>query len=208
MITQVGKHRVKCGDLMNGIDDLMQDEMADFIYSDPPWGQGNLGYWQTINKRHTGQEPSRIDYKKFLTTFFDILRRYAKDRVVIEYGIRWREDITRTAKAYGFETSGWATTYYKSGSRKLPCDIHFFHRASPMILSNGLLEYLRDNSGVRVPVRVLAEFAPNGGIALDPMCGMGYTAQAAVKSGMSFRGLELNSKRLAKTIQFLNKSVT
>jgi len=40
---------------------------------------------------------------------------------------------------------------------------------------------------------------PQGGICLDPMCGMGFTAQAAVNRGMRFFGNELNLKRLEKT---------
>jgi len=37
------------------------------------------------------------------------------------------------------------------------------------------------------------------------MCGMGYTAQATVDRGISFRGNELNKKRLDKTIARLSK---
>jgi predicted methyltransferase len=43
------------------------------------------------------------------------------------------------------------------------------------------------------------------GIVLDPMCGMGYTAQAAIKYGLAFRGNELNSVRLQKTIDRLHR---
>ena len=46
---------------------------------------------------------------------------------------------------------------------------------------------------------------PNDGICLDPMCGMGFTAQASINRGMSFYGNELNKKRLEKTILRLKK---
>jgi 16S rRNA G966 N2-methylase RsmD len=55
MITDIGIHRVQHGDIMNGLDELMEGDKADFIYSDPPWGQGNLTYWQTMNKKNDRQ---------------------------------------------------------------------------------------------------------------------------------------------------------
>ena len=42
-------------------------------------------------------------------------------------------------------------------------------------------------------------------IILDPMCGMGYTAQASINRNLSLRGNELNKTRLEKTIQRLAK---
>ena len=41
MIYNIKNHKVQNADIMQGIDNLMLNEKADFIYSDPPWGQGN-----------------------------------------------------------------------------------------------------------------------------------------------------------------------
>jgi predicted methyltransferase len=41
------------------------------------------------------------------------------------------------------------------------------------------------------------------GAVFDPCCGKGYTARAAVASGMMFRGIELNPKRAAVTVEWL-----
>ena len=70
MITEIGKHKVQCQDVMYGIDDLMGSDKVDFLYSDPPWGQGNLKYWQTINNRHTGMQRNEIEYNGFLSKYF------------------------------------------------------------------------------------------------------------------------------------------
>ena len=35
MITEIGKHKVQCQDVMYGIDDLMSSDKVDFLYSDP-----------------------------------------------------------------------------------------------------------------------------------------------------------------------------
>ena len=44
MFTKTGNHVVKHGDICDGIEDLMGVDQADFIYTDPPWGQGTLSY--------------------------------------------------------------------------------------------------------------------------------------------------------------------
>lgn len=43
------------------------------------------------------------------------------------------------------------------------------------------------------------------GIVLDPCCGKGYTARAAVAHGLTFRGNELNPERAAVTVAWLEK---
>ena len=65
-IINVGNHRVRHGDIMEGIDSLMEGQKADFIYSDPPWGQGNITYWQTMNVKMNNADRSAIDYNEFI----------------------------------------------------------------------------------------------------------------------------------------------
>ena len=66
MITNVKNHKVKNGNIMSGIEDLMLDNKADFIYSDPPWGQGNLRYWQTMNFKMNDVPREDVEYSNFL----------------------------------------------------------------------------------------------------------------------------------------------
>ena len=55
---------------------------------------------------------------------------------------------------------------------------------------------------------VFSQMLPtNADVVLDPMCGMGYTAQATAGMGLTFRGNELNATRLRKTIDRLQKSL-
>ena len=80
-ISQIGPHRVRHGSVMDSLDELMGAEKADLIYSDPPWGQGNVKYWQTMNKKMTGSEPVDIDFDAFLGRLFEVYRKYAKNLV-------------------------------------------------------------------------------------------------------------------------------
>lgn len=211
MIHELGRHRVQCQDVMLGVDNLMRDEKADFIYSDPPWGQGNLKYWQTINKRHTGKEPSEIDYEMFLPLLFGIFQKYAKDCVVIEYGEKWRDDIIAFAKQYGFVHGGVCTSLYGSPSKLLPLDVHVFSKSGKYHVDEEFKQGCLDLRGGDLSVFVFGKMmtaealASKDTIILDPMCGMGYTARAAIKYGFRFRGNELNAKRLNVTIKRLQK---
>ena len=38
MIFNIGSHKVQCQDIMLGLSSLMLNDIADFVYSDPPWG--------------------------------------------------------------------------------------------------------------------------------------------------------------------------
>lgn len=207
MITQVGKHRVQHGNVMNGIDDLMQGDLADFIYSDPPWGQGNLRYWQTMNHKMTGANKVDIDYTEFLHKYFEIVSKYARDKIILEYGCQWREDIIDWAKQYGFIHHATRVCYYKAGAKDLPCDLHFLSKSGAVsmteIPSEDDIKDLRDLNLLQL---LWESYAPKEvNIVLDPMCGMGFSAEMAMRWGAAFRGNELNEKRLQKTIDRLSK---
>lgn len=203
MILQIGKHKIQRGDIMDGIDKLMQDDKADFIYTDPPWGQGTLKYFQTLNKKQTGQTPKNVSWSDFMAVFFGILTKYAKDSVVIEMGQRWRDDIMIGAHQHGFKHNGVATSLYGNRKNPLPLDLHFISKSGSLSISNSFKTNLLNQWGFGVVDFVFDEFCPNQGIILDPMCGMGYTAKAAIKRGLSFYGNEINGKRLEKTFQKL-----
>ena len=204
MISKIKNHRVKHGDIMSGIADLMQEEKADFIYSDPPWGVGNLKYWQTMNFKMNNVERKEQDYNNFINNFFSIIKYYATDRVVIEYGKRWRDDIINLSMKYGFIYNGNTESLYKSGSKLLPLDIHFLSKKEKYTLTDQNKKDCREFNGLKVVEKIFDFYCPkNAELVLDPMCGMGYTAQATRNRGMSFRGNELNQKRLEKTIHRL-----
>lgn len=204
MITQLGIHRVRNGDVTKGIEDLMGGDRADVMYSDPPWGEGNIKYWATMNKKMTGNvnEPAPLDV--FLSSIFDIAKRYVSRYLLIEYGVRWRDDINTRAVAAGFTPRAVVEIFYSS--QHLPLDLHVFTKGSQPLPQN-YTHAIAGTSGYATLKAALGPLAPllaaGGGrapIILDPCCGMGFTAQAAIDYGFAFRGNELNSARLAKTI--------
>ena len=193
---------------MNGIDSLMDGFQADFLYSDPPWGQGNLRYWQTINKRHTGREKSDIDYAEFLPFYFNMAYQHIKDLAVIEYGVGWRSDVISVCKESGFTHHGVYTSRYGSAAKLLPLDVHIVSKSGTFKMPDEdyFTKKCYELRGQHLVSFIFDYLLPEGAESvLDPMCGMGYTAQATVNKGLAFRGNELNEKRLDKTIARLKK---
>jgi len=208
MITKIGKHKVQRSDVMNGIDILMSGFQADFLYSDPPWGQGNLRYWQTINKRHTGREKSDIDYAEFLPFYFNMAYKNIKDLAVIEYGVGWRSDVISVCKESGFTHHGVYTSRYGSAAKLLPLDVHIISKSGTFKMPDKayFTEKCYELRGQKLVSFIFDYLLPKDAeLVLDPMCGMGYTAQATVDKGLIFYGNELNEKRLEKTIARLSK---
>tara|TARA_Y100001937_G_scaffold44729_1_gene62898 strand:- start:240 stop:875 length:636 start_codon:yes stop_codon:yes gene_type:complete len=203
VFTKIGNHVVKHGDICDGIEDLMGVDQADFIYTDPPWGQGTLSYWQTKNVKDNGGpdvvEKRPHKHLEFLATFFNILVKHGKGPVIVEYGEAWKEEVLSAATQAGLSYNETYRSFYKSGAYLRPLHIHFFniHTEQDWQVVRETCQHQRGQALVSA---LFEMFCPQNGIVLDPMCGMGFSAVAAVKRGCSFRGNELNKTRLAKTI--------
>lgn len=199
MITQIGKHRVQHGNVMDGIDELMGDDRASFVYSDPPWGQGNLKYWQTMNFKATGMSRQDVDYAAFLDKLFGIFQTYCHGTLIIEYGQKWRADIIAIGERFGFQHGSTIEGFY---SQTYKLDYHIFTPVgrAMVFFDDEDRQAAETVSGYKIVKYFFTKYAPDDGIVLDPMCGMGYSAQGAIDCDLAFRGNELNEKRLEKTI--------
>ena len=209
-VKQIGRHRVQCGDLMDGIDDLMGGEKANCFYSDPPWGQGNLSYWQTMNSKMTGAQSKWIDFKGFLTQVFSLATRYTTGPIIIEYGKRWCNEVIVEGAKFGLRHLDVGEALYKSGSRLLPLDVHLFIKEGqvlPLVTGGRYFSDIDGTHGIATLRAALGQFALPGLKILDPSCGVGLTAKIALETGMTFYGNEINEARLGYTIRLLEKSV-
>lgn len=187
-----------CGDLLAGdLARLMGTERASVVYSDPPWGPGNLQYWATMHQR--GSAP-RASWSEFLEAFCRAVAAHsvADAAVFVEMGMRWVDDLARAMLAAGrIETTRWTVQY---GSPPRPNALWYSGPALPAGFDPTPL------NAAALPLECLRVCAlqPDA-LVLDPCCGKGYTARAAHSLGLRFRGLELNPPRLAHTAKRLNR---
>lgn len=197
MIKDIGPHRLRHGDIMDGIDDLMGTERAAIMYCDPPWGEGLLKFFATLNRKQTGEYKEPPTLEKFLLALFGIASKYVEKFLLIEYGVMWRDRIQAQGIAAGFYPHGIVDLRYSGGH----LDLHLFARKG-VEYPPGFAEAVQGSAGydtLRRAIPPLAAIVGPGAIILDPCCGMGYTARAALDSGLAFRGNELNRARLQKT---------
>lgn len=199
MIKTIGEHKVRSGSIMNGIGDLMSGKKADIFFSDPPWGQGNLGYWNTMKKKQTGSGVNDVDNEDFLKKFFETVHRYAKGIVLVYYGVKYREDFARLAVKSGLINRGLVTVGYKGDGKVYPMDLHIFSKSKGVRVPSEFAKSLRGKYSGDLAEAIVAPFAVKDGILLDPCCGQGTMAYAAIQNGMKFRGNELNEKRAKDT---------
>ena len=201
MIQEIGKHRVTDHCITSGtIDKMMAGVTARVFYSDPPWGDGNLKYWATLNERMSGRSFAALTYTELLDRIRDLIRKYVNGHVFLETGQRF---VDRAVSDMNPVIGGIKTfrIKYRSGSRFVENYlIYGLTHGSPPLSFDYSPEGMTGFSVVESCI--LAASAP-GEIVFDPCCGMGYSARAAVNAGMRFYGNEFNPKRLEKTIEFL-----
>ncbi len=195
---------VRNGDFYNesAIAELVGNVKASIYYSDPPWGDGNIKYWNTMNKKMNAgkvvEDVECFSYIDFLDKVLTYATRYTDGWVVIEYGKRWNDKLIEMAKKKSLHYCGTVETLY---SGKLPLDVNFFRTDKVMPVPNTEdIYHTKDNRTVQVIFDTLFEGQDMAGKwGMDLCCGLGLTAKACLSHNMNFVGNELNETRIQKT---------
>jgi hypothetical protein len=174
--------------MLDNLDDLFKGEKADCLYSDPPWGLGNLKYWRTMNS----QKGHDVDWLRFLERIKFLYERHVNGPLFIETGLRFEDDLI---KIFG-EFLARYEIVYGSGSKKLP-NVLLCWGAIPRKSPAGM-------TGFDVPITVLSSLPSIPKSVFDCCVGLGITAKVCKKIGAVCYANELNKKRAEKTIKILD----
>ena len=200
---KIGKHTVSNEDVQHvDFNKLLEGSKAHILYTDPPWGDGNMKYWCTLNKRHTGQEIEAMSYKTLIKIIKDMIKDHVDGYVFLETGNKWLDETLEDVKDVIYNEKVYSLRY-KSGSKLLTNPVIVGTTNPNLVLPNlDALEGAIDEHSLKIAIPLLAK---EGAILLDPTCGMGNSARSAIQNKMRFVGNEFNSKRLEKTIISLKK---
>jgi hypothetical protein len=200
-LKSIGPHRVTSLSVEDpGVAALFDDgRKATILYSDPPWGDANVKYWATMAKKMTGQAVEPLRYDVLLDSIFDLIARFVTDHVFLETGLRFEEENLSRMQRIGLKNLSRVELVYDHGKQK---NLLLFGSFTG---GRADLAAMENWTGMAIPVEAVRQMAVPGGIVFDPCCGMGYSAHAALRNGMEFRGNELNEKRLAKTVERLER---
>lgn len=201
-IVDIGPHRVAVGDVERGaVAEVMAGERADVIYSDPPWGPGLLQIFATMRERGSVPvSPWLVFVETWARAAADALR--PGGALFVEMGFAWEAGLRVALDRVGLPVRyRWETTY-RTGAKPLRAALFY---SGPELRGDFNPAPLRGpalpRACVAEGVRVLG--IERGGIVLDPCCGKGLTARAAVAAKMRFRGVELVPSRAEVTIALL-----
>jgi hypothetical protein len=153
----------------------------DLLYTDPPWGERMVKWFNNLNEKDTGHKPS-TDWK----TIFDQLGRLADTSkpMVIEYQVKDWQDVVTVLRSHG----------------------HYFVKKTdgtqsmgrPFVLLHFNCEFdFEDNlKGFEYVTDCVKKLEPK--VVFDPFAGIGQTANAVQKAGASYIGSEMNPERFKK----------
>lgn len=203
-IRTIGKHRISCGDIhdKNIIAELLKGVSADIFYCDPPWGEGAIKMFDTMNKKMTGAESTgQFDNNTFLGTLLQYAKKHTTGFVVIEYGKRWVDAVIQIAASLGLHFCGKVETLY--GGKPYKMEVLVFHVKESKKVNLKFAYHTKDGNTPPAIFECLYGGQSEGKTVIDLCCGLGNTAKAALSHKMVFIGNELNQSRLDRTIKLL-----
>lgn len=182
------QHRISIRDIMlDDLDVLFKGEKAECLYSDPPWGLGNLRYWRTINE----QRGHDVNWFKFLERIKFLYERHVEGPLFIETGLRFEADLV---KVFGSVSAKYEILY--GSGKKIP-NILLCWGAMPGKSPAGM-------TGFDVPHTVITSLPKIPKSIFDCCVGLGTTARVCKKIGATCYANELNPKRAARTMKILD----
>jgi len=199
-IEKINQHRVSCETIERvDFDALLGGEKAYILYTDPPWSNGNLKYWSTINRKSTNKDYNLLTYPELLRNLQEIIINYVDGFVFIEASTFIEKDLIYEFFGKVLKNLKIHKAEYIGGGKRLP-NLIISGGTNTKYNFDGDFKGLFDYNILR---EVLSKVGKASKIILDPFCGTGLTAKAAINYDMRFIGNDFNNKRLLKTIKIL-----
>lgn len=180
------KHRIKLGSVADSLDLFGPGETPDVVYTDPPWGPGNLKYWRT-KAVQAGSKPPEPDWGVFLDGLAFAISAVLRGPVFIEMGERWAGDVADVMRAGGVDYSGRHVMDYGRPAR--PQVLLGFNGADVSDLPRDCWE---------ATAEIVRRTAVPGGLLYDPCLGLGKSAEMFADAGMTVVGTEINRDRFRR----------
>ena len=170
----------------------------DFCYTDPPWGNGNLKYWDTINKKMTGDSVSQINQDTLENRVVDLICTHVNNYAFIVYGVREADSIiTKLKQKSNVRDIQYYEKTYKSGGKDMKnCVITIALNTAPIVD----FSFLKGEKGLKGLKLICEKFKEKYKTALDLFIGIGYYLKMLDSYGFTVIGNELNSSRIQKAI--------
>lgn len=179
--------KIMVRDLYNGLPYFMKK--ADMIYTDPPWGSGNLNSFYT----KAGMKEVVKEFMDFIDVLFNCIKQINPKVCYLENGKKNADLIVSKMNKQFKYVEKWEITYYKDN----PC---YLVRGSNYSKSNFDFTGEDDMDTPR-----LAMENEDFDCVADLCMGRGLIGVTAFEMDKQFMGTELARRRLANLIEKVNK---
>ena len=184
---------------------LLKGEKARIFYSDPPWSDGNLKYWNTMRNKMSGtNETNVVTLDDMTKAIRNIISNHVDGYVVLETGKaalnfqrKLLESVVHNIKVFD--------VFYKSGSKWLP-NVVLVGVTNPSYKFDVNLTGIQCD-GFVLPDKIFGAVAKENDLVIDPFMGLCNTGKACMKHKLRFAGNEFNKVRYDKAINNLNYSI-
>lgn len=164
---------------------------ADVIWTDPPWEQKMVKYFETMLHKQTGLDKPQNDIDAILIKLAILSQKFKEKPIVIEYSKDSYSRVIHAMTTYGGHKHVATKKSVYLSPNELDYVLVVFNKDIDMDLS------LKDT---KIITDALKRYAPTGTV-FDCFAGIGATKKAVNKAGWKYIGYELNPARYKKLIQ-------
>lgn len=166
---------------------------ADTLCVDPPWNAGNVRSFYT----KAGIETEPLDFERFSRTLWDRIMEIEPETLFLEMGKQFLGLHLELSRAAFRSVTFYNSTYFRRRENKC----YIIHATNGKPRRHKELEDLDEAAAI-------AWICANHGYAcIGDLCmGRGLVGRHAYLAGRRFVGTELNPKRLAVLVEFINNN--
>ena len=176
----------KCIDIMN----VKEFPKADMIWTDPPWEQRMVKYFETVMHKQTGLNKPHNDIDAILIKFAVLSKMFVDKPIVVEYSKYSYERVINIMQKYG----GHKHIATKKSTYLSPNELDYV-----LIVFNKDVDMNLNLKDTKIITDALKKISPTGSV-FDCFAGIGATKKAVNKAGWKYIGYELNPARYKKLI--------
>lgn len=161
--------------------DIMQWENFpnyDLLYTDPPWGNRMVKWFETLEAKDTG-----VKHENSLERILNHLGSLADKNkpMIVEYAVKDWQFVVEVLEKQGHKL-------YKKVD-----GIQSMGRPFVLLVFNVKYDFKDGLKGAEYPHEAVKDLKPR--VVFDPFAGIGFTAKAVQSAGADYIGSEINGKR-------------
>ncbi len=167
---------------------LLAVEKFDFLYTDPPWGQGMIKWFNRLTE--PGKKNKELNFDSFLIHFLTNISSFIKGELVIEMGNNWTPQVINALRLCDYTVHEVITQKYNKGTSKA---VYANRQSLPSF--NFSDAYMK--GGQKAVLAILEIVKPRN--IVDPFMGVGRNYKACKKLNVDYYGVELSKERFKKS---------